>query len=196
MLIKDDLEIATQYFLGNTAAVDALGPTFKRWFLAYASDNNSSSIREAITLHYLGYTQNSAKHGADGVNPMTNQEVEVKPKYIAEGKTLSSSVGNFNDMSLELLEKKKDYSIIGSLFSPNRLIYVVEFPMSSIYGVLEKQILEKMAGKPGKRVVCPFSYNHYDNNLLKVHYYDEETAKATKILSKPHQEMLNKHYAK
>lgn len=181
-----------QYFLGDTTALDTKDDMYRNMFLAYASDNNSSSIREAVTLHYLGYTQNTAKHGADGVNPTNGQEVEVKPKYVAEGKTLSSAVGNFNDMTIELLEKKKEYSVIGSLFSDKRLIYIVEFPISLIYNKMEQHIIKMKNGKAGKRVVCSFNYSNYDSDLLKVHYFDEKTATETKILSKPHREMLTK----
>lgn len=192
-LTRENLYIATEYFKGNTAPFDAKDNDYKNLFLTFATDNNSSSVREAVTMNFLGYTQHAAKHGADGVNPVTGQEVEVKPKYIAEGKTLSSVVGNFNDMTMQLLEKKKDYSVVCSCFSSSRLIYVVEFPISVIYEKLKLPIVNAVAGR---RVVSHFSYKDYDHDLLKVHYYDDETATSTKILSAPHRAMLTRHYAK
>jgi len=191
-LNERNLNLFTDFFTGNTAEVDNKDDDYKNLFLTYASDNNSSTVREAVTLHYLGYTSRKEKHGADGIAPNTGQEVEVKPKYVTKGKKLSSAVGNFNDMTLELLEKKKNYSVIGSLFSDTRLIYVVEFPISLIYEKMKQHIIKKIEGKAGKRVVCSFSYKQYDSDLLTVHYFDEKTSKEIKILSKPHTKMLTK----
>ena len=55
-------------------------------------------------------------------------------------------------------------------------------------------ILKKMQGPGNSRTVCSFNYNDYDNDLLHVHYYDDEAARTTKVLSKPHRSMLNKRY--
>lgn len=185
-LSNKNLEIITQYFLGNTALFDAMDDDWKNLMLSYATDNNSSTIREAVTLHYLKYQSYSEKHGADGFDPVTNRQKEVKPKYVEFGKKMSST-GNFNDMTLPLLESKKDLDIVCSLFAGSRLVYIVEFPISVIYEHLKKPIVN---AKLGKRVVCPFNYKHYDSDELVVHYLSEDTINEQNCISKNHKIML------
>lgn len=189
-LSKENLELFTQFFLGNTKNVDKMPPMFKNLFLAYASDNNSSTIREAVTLHYLGYEQYTAKHGADGIDNKTGRLKEVKPRYLVEGTKLSNS-GNFNDMTLELLEKKKDFDIICSLFCGTKLVYIVEFPMDAIYERLKEPIVN---AKVGKRVVCHFGYKDYSNSNLIVHYLNEDLLPM--CVSKGHQALLESKHDK
>jgi hypothetical protein len=185
-LSVENLNLATQFFLGNTEMLDKKDEDFKNWFITYASDNNSSTVREAVTLHYLGYESYEAKHGADGFDPNTGRQKEVKPKFVTEGNKVSSS-GNFNDMTMELLEKKKDLDVICSLFSGNRLIYIVEFPISVINEKLKQPIIN---AKIGRRVVCPFNYMNYDSDELIVHYLDVDTMKSHNCLPKNHMMML------
>lgn len=179
-----NLDMFTDFFLGNTAELDKKDDDFKNLFLAFASDNNSSTIRESVTLHYLGYEQFTAKHGADGIDNKTGRLKEVKPRYLSEGTKLSKS-GNFNDMTMELLEKKKDYDIICSLFYETKLVYIVEFPMSAIYDKLKEPITN---AKVGKRVVCHFGYKDYSDADVKVHYLNEDLLST--CLSKGHQALL------
>jgi hypothetical protein len=183
---EKNLNIITQYFLGNTEPFDSMDDDWKNLMLAYATDNNSSTVREAVTLHYLKYTSYTEKHGADGFDPTTNRQKEVKPKYVELGKKISSS-GNFNDMTMDLLEQKKDYDIVCSLFAGYRLAYIVEFPISVIYEHLKKPIIK---AKIVKRVVCPFNYLNYDSDQLIVHYLNKDIIKEQDCLSKKHMIML------
>ena len=86
----EDLEFATQYFLGKTKAFDAESNICKSFFLNHASDNNSSTIRELVTLHYLGYQSFTEKHGPDGIDTKTGRLKEVKPRYLKEGQKLNT----------------------------------------------------------------------------------------------------------
>ena len=183
-LSKHNLELFTNFFLGNTEELDKKDDDFKNLFLTFASDNNSSTIRELVTLYYLGYDSFSQKHGADGIDKSTGRLKEVKPRYLSTGSKLSGS-GNFNDMTLELLEKKKDFDIICSLFYETKLVYIIEFPLSEIYEKLKEPIVN---AKLGKRVVCHFGYNDYKNADLKIHYLNEELISV--CLSKGHIELL------
>jgi hypothetical protein len=184
-LSNKNLEIATQYFLGNTKALDVKDDDFKNLFLTFATDNNSSTIREQVTLHYLGYQPYQEKHGADGIDTKTGRQKEVKPRFLHAGKLGNS--GNFNDMTLELLEKKKDYDIVNSLFYQSHLVYIVEFPMSVIFEKLKKPITN---AKLGKRVVCHFNYLDYNSDELQIHYYNKKVVDAMKCISNPHKIML------
>jgi hypothetical protein len=136
----------------------------------------------------LGYQPYQEKHGADGVDTKTGRQKEVKPKFLHAGKLGNS--GNFNDMTLELLEKKKDYDIVNSLFYQSHLVYIVEFSMSVIIEKLKKPITN---AKLGKRVVCHFNYKDYNSDELRIHYYNKNVAYATNCLSKPHLIMLDSH---
>ena len=186
---ENNLNIATQLFLGNPNPLLKKDQDFQNLFLSYISDSNSSTIRELVTLHILGYQPYHEKHGADGIDNTTGKLKEVKPKFLYEGKL--SNTGNFNDMTFDLLEKKKDFDIVCSLFSRDRLIYIVEFPLQLIYDVLKKPIINAVAGR---RVVCHFNYKNYDDDLLKVYYLDVEVCKQRKCLSNPHLQMLEKRY--
>lgn len=184
-LSNNNLEIATQYFLGNTKALDAKDDDYKNLFLTFATDNNSSTVREQVTLHYLGYQPYQEKHGADGIDVKTSRQKEVKPKFLHNG-TLGNS-GNFNDLTLELLEKKKDYDMVCSLFYQSHLVYIVEFPIAVIFEKLKKPINK---AKLGRRVVCHFNYIDYNTDELHVHYYNKKVVDEVKCLSKKHKIML------
>lgn len=190
-LSQKNLDIITQYFLGNTTLLDAMDDDYKNLMLSYATDNNSSTIRELTTLNFLGYKPYTQKHGADGYDPVTNKQIEVKPRYLEQGKISSS--GNFNDMTMELLESKKDFNIVCSLFSRNKLIYIVEFPISVIWEQLKKPIVN---AKAGKRVVCHFGYNHYSDDQLIVHYYNPVAVEEQSCLSKDHKKLLESKWQK
>jgi hypothetical protein len=188
----ESLEFATQYFLGNTKAFDAESNICKNMFLNNMSDNNSSTIRELVTLHYLGYQSFSEKHGADGIDTNTGRLKEVKPRYLKEGQKMNTHSGNFNDMTFKLLEKKKDYDMVCSLFYHSHLIYIVEFPISVIFEHLKEQLCNQIE-KGTNRKVLHFGYSNYDSDELIVHYYNKNVAYATNCLSKPHQIMLESH---
>lgn len=183
-LSENNIKIAMDYSIRGRVALNDKDEDFINLFLSYFSDKNSSSLREAVTLMYCKYIRNHDKHGADGYDPLTERIKEVKPSYLAEGKKLGSS-GNFNDMTMDLLEKKKDYDIIDSVFHCGRLAYIVEFPLIDIYDVLSKPILN---AKIGKRVVCHFKYSDYANSNLKIHYYDPSITRM--CLQKKHDKFL------
>lgn len=187
-LNESNIKLAAHVAIGDLSQLHKKDTDFQNLFMSYAQDKNSSTLRERVSMHLLDYVSYTAKHGADGYDPETNRLKEVKPIQ-SNGIKPINYTGNFNDLTMELLEKKKDYDIICSLFCNFRLIYLVEFPMSVIYEHLKRPIL---AAKVGKRVVCQFNYEKYDNDLLTVHYFDIATSKKYKCLSTPHMSMLEK----
>jgi hypothetical protein len=181
-LSESNLMIATEFFVGDTTNFDKKDDDYKNLFLAYASDKNSSSIREAVTLNFLGYERYKSKHGADGIDKTTGREKEVKPRYFSTGGKGKAKIGgNFNDMTMELLDKKKEFDIICSVFVDDRLILVVEFPISVIFEKLKKPIID---AKLGKRVVCPFSNTSFqDSSEMVIHHYDVDFINKNKSLA-------------
>lgn len=191
-LSQKNLKIATDYFLGNTTEFDKKDKDYKNLFLSYASDCNSSSVREAVTLNFLGYEQYTSKHGADGFDPKTGRQKEVKPRYFREGQKASIG-GNFNDMTLELLEKKQDLDIICSIFVGTRLVLVLEFPIDLINDQMKKTILN---AKLGKRVVCKFSNTSFqDSTDMIIHHYDSKFINKNQCFSKKTSELFETKYA-
>jgi hypothetical protein len=187
-LNESNIKLAAHVAVGDLSQLHKKDPDFQNLFMSYAQDKNSSTLRERVSLSILGYESFTAKHGADGYDQVTNRLKEVKPIQ-SNGIKPIGNTGGFNDLTIELLEKKKDYDIVCSLFCNFRLIYLVEFPMSVIYEHLKSPIL---VAKAGKRVVCKFSHTNYDNDLLKVHYFDSVNSKKYKCLSAPHMSMLEK----
>lgn len=194
MIFNDfNINLALQVVTGDTKLFNEQDENYKNLLIASLHDNNSSTLRELIIMRYLGYESYSEKLGADGIDNSTGTLIEVKPKYIQRNKKLGGS-GNFNDLTMPLLGKKKDYSIVCGAIYDTKLVYIVEFPMSVIYDHLKKPI-EK--AKAGRRVVAHFGYKQYDNDLLKIHYLNENNDVdgvpiINKCLSKKHADMLKK----
>jgi len=191
---ENNLKLATGYALGNDTLFSSKDADFQNLFISYVTDNNSSTIRELVTMYYLKYKSYSNKHGADGIDEARNIEIEVKPKNFNQfdKKGIPAKYGgggNFNDMTIDLLASKLNYNIVCSGFRQGRFVYVVEFPMMLIKSQLEKRILTV---KLGKRVVCDFNHTHYNSDLLKVHYLNGDLAKD--CLTKPHLDMLINKY--
>ena len=139
-LSENNLKLVTDLFLGKTDSFDDKDEDYKNLLMTYATDTNSSTLRELATMYYLGYDSFADKHGADGIDNKTGRLKEVKPVSMKDGKKRGNS-GNFNDMTLELLEKKMNYDVICSLFNESRLVYIVEFPFSVIYEKIKKPII-------------------------------------------------------
>lgn len=189
MILNDfNINLVVQVLKGDTELFDKQEENYKNLVMSALHDNNSSTLRELAIMRYLGYESYSAKLGADGIDNATGTLIEVKPKYIQRNKKLGSS-GNFNDLTMALLGKKKDYSIVCGAIYDIKLVYIVEFPMSVIYDHLKKPV---ETAKAGRRVVAHFGYKQYDNDLLKIHYLNEGIV--YECLSKPHASMLTKRY--
>lgn len=188
LLNEANISLAANVAVGNYEQLYKKDVDFQNLFMCYAQDKNSSSLRERVTLHLLNYHPYGNKHGADGIDVSSLRKKEVKPIQANGVKPVNNS-GNFNDLTLDLLESKVDYDVVCSLFCNSRLIYLVEFPLLVIYDKLKMPIIN---AKAGKRVVCHFNYLTYDCDLLKVYYFDAELSKKYNCLYKPHYQMLEK----
>ena len=176
--------------MGDDTIFNEKDEDYKNLLLSYATDNNSSTLRELATMKYLGYKSFTHKLGADGIDEKTGKLKEVKPPAIRQDNKKIATSGNFNDMTMELLEKKKDMDVICSLFKYNRFVYIVEFPLMDIYKKLEKPILN---AKLGKRIVCGFNYKDYmDSENLIIHYLNKDLIYES--VSKPHAKLLVERY--
>jgi hypothetical protein len=187
-LSDKNVELAYNIVIGKTEEFNKRDDDYKNLMLSYLNDVNSSSLREAITCYVCGYTWNTEKHGEDGINPITNQRIECKPKLHLTKHCNGGGV--FNDMTIQRIEQhlKDDIQIVCSIFSHNRLIYVVEFPFADIAEHIKYRINER---KKDSRSSPSFSYTSYMGlSNLKIHYVDLESINNFKCLSKNHYRML------
>jgi hypothetical protein len=157
-------------------------------YLSFMSDSNSY-MREAVTALAAGYQWNSEKLGDDALNTETNEPVEIKPKsHYSNYKTPSNGGGSFNDYTHERINKHKEKQlvVVCSLFSDNRLMYVLEFPFSVIYERLKEQVIKKIDIQGNKYCrTASFSWKDYIySNNIKIHYIDFPSIKQHKCISK------------
>jgi hypothetical protein len=165
---------------------------YQNLMLSYLNDDNSSSLREAITCYVCGYVWNTKKHGVDAIDYKTKKPIECKPKIHkkTEKSKYCTGGGCFNDMTLKRVEKYLELNVqmLCSIFSNNRLIYVVEFPFSEISQIIKDKMVNR---KEESRSSPSFSYTNYmhlDN--LKVHYFDLKSINKYECLSKQHLKLL------
>lgn len=190
LLSNENIDLAIQYALGDNSAFDNLVEGYRNLFLTYLSDSNSSTLRETMVLQFLKYKCHDTKHGMDGYCTITGRQKEVKPCFVVEGQKVSSS-GKFNDVTTELLNKKDGCDVVCSAFYEGRFLYIVEFPFELIKAVLQTKVDNAVIGR---RVQADFGWKHYDNDQLKVWYFNESLAKDTNSLSKPHFNMLKERF--
>jgi hypothetical protein len=183
-----NVKFAYNIVIGKTEEFDKKDEDYKNLMLSYLNDDNSSSLREAITCYVCGYAWNTRKHGEDAINPITNQLIECKPKLHKD--KYCDGGGMFNDMTIQRVEKylKNDMQIVCSIFSHNRLIYVIEFAFADIAEHIKNRIKNR---KENSRSSPSFSYTHYMNlSNLKIHYVDLKSINNFRCLSKKHYRML------
>jgi hypothetical protein len=183
-LSKKTIEIGFDYCCNKS--VDLGNDFSKNLFLSILSDPNSSMMREAITVYASGYEWNSEKLGVDAINNKTKQPIEIKPKLHHKGQC--NGGGNFSDYTYDRLYKdyKKNLAIVCSLFSNDKLMYVLEFPFSVLYETLKKQLDQKITVE-GNRYCrsASFSWKNYmDSEDIKIHYIDLSLIKKYKCISK------------
>lgn len=137
-------------------------------------DRNSSSLKEYITASVANYSILPGKLGRDCVDTKDNS-IEIKPQTFY-GKPCSGNV-HFSDYTLNRLEKDSNDNllIVNSLFCYDKLVYVVEFPISILYNKL-KEKLNKICVIEKNRYCrsCGWSYTDWiDYENLKIHFLDK-----------------------
>lgn len=155
---------------------------------AYINDNNSSSLREFITVSIAGYNHNPNKLGYNGYKQSTSigakpVACEAKPKNIkTQGYELKKSKakldggGGFNDYTIDRLRKdvKENPNILSSGFVDGQLLYILEFPFRAIAGRLGVRLPKKRIKGTYLRT-AGFNFSHYKRaKNLKVIYVDKQ----------------------
>lgn len=190
VLSEENINLAIQYGLGNDEEFDKLSDGYKNIFLSILGDINSSMLRERAILQFLKYKNYDSKNGMDGYCPVTNKQKEVKPCFITEGKKITYS-GKFNDMTTNLLNKKDGCDIICAGFYEGRFLYIVEFPYELIKPILQQKVDNAVIGR---RVQADFGWKSYDDDSLKIWYFNEKLIKETNSLTEPHFNMLKRRF--
>jgi hypothetical protein len=153
--------------------------------LAYLSDKNSSTLREAITANICGYEWITTKLGFDAVDTATGEFKEIKPKLWSKGR--ADGGGNFSDLTPKRIAafKEQPSGMISSFFVNNKLAYVIEYKLSDIMQRLEEQVHLKCVVQQNQYArSCTFNFKHYmDSPHLKIHYIDMQLIDETQCLA-------------
>jgi hypothetical protein len=101
-----------------------------------ANDDNSSKFREEITLDICNYESSPGKLGEDGIDPVTNRKIEVKPQNGHNRNNKSKKLnggGQFTDFTHSRIQKYIDNNIlmVVSGFYNGKIKFIVQFDFTS-----------------------------------------------------------------
>lgn len=148
----------------------------------YMNDQNSSTLREFLTVKLAGYEHETDKLGYNGYKTIAygkSIKCEAKPKNIkSEGGKKLNGGGNFTDYTFERLERdiRENINMLISGFVDGKLIYVIEFPFrcETFVKKLREQLKKRFpSGDITGQYLrsASFSYKDYINcNNLKIIY--------------------------
>lgn len=185
----EQIELASAYALGDSTALNKLRKSHKWGIIDSLVDKSSSTLREHVTCRLVSRDlvgNYDDKHGDDAKNVKTGQRVEVKPISIKQGSKVRRGA-NFCDCTIKKLDDMKNHSVIHAVYDhKGQVVFVVEFPMVVIDGLLRKQVRDAKE-KHKKRCVAYFSWTNYDDDRLIVHLLIPD---AQRHMSKKHYRML------
>jgi hypothetical protein len=136
----------------------------------FANDSNSAKYREDITKLMVGLRPSEGKLGYDD----DFEPIEVKPvNYTGKGKL--DGKGNFSDFTWKRHHKylKDGVRMLVSGFNRGKLLYIVEFPYTSIQERVEYVLNKKLPNGDIKGTyvrTLAFHWNHWSQNMYKVVY--------------------------
>jgi hypothetical protein len=203
MLADDIVDCTVNYLIGDRSTFNKESSLFQNLFVAYLTDKNSSTLREAATLKICNVFKIDKKHGADGKNPVTGNYVEVKPEYahLNNGKqTKLCGGGTFNDIHFEKVKGCKGWELVVSGFAEDKLIFVFRFPFDFLAPTLNSFIERKIESnkKKGKdqtqgRFSTKFGFSKYYNCPdLEIIYFNREHGH--KFMSKKYFKYFSEKY--
>lgn len=132
----------------------------------YATDVNSSTLRELFTLFKAGCKPTPGKLGYNGEDS-DGRRYDVKPINIRSGSgNKLNGGGNFSDFTYERLERylKDGVIMLVSGFVDGRLLYILKFPFSYLEGEIRRQLdrFFQIPRRPGQYLrSASFSFKHY-----------------------------------
>jgi len=195
---KEQQEFAENYYFGDKSIFNASPKIAQDWFTLYATDKNSSTVREHATLYHLGYIKNPDKHGYDGWHTIREKYVEVKPEYAhldKDGKQNKlKGGGHFNDLTFDKIESIVEWDIVCSGFAEDKALFIARFPAKFICEFLTIKLTNKMYN-PKTRKSVGFGWNKYkDCEDLEILWFDSENS--AKFMSKRMYNFFYKLYTK
>ena len=125
-----------------------------------ATDNNSSTYREAITKRIIGLQPSKSKLGYDD----DFEPIEVKPSNYT-GRVKLSGSGNFSDLTWKRHTKyiKDNVRMLISGFCNGKLLFIIEFTYSAIADRLQIQLKQKLPnGDQTSQYVRTATFSHTD----------------------------------
>jgi hypothetical protein len=194
---NEQLEFTENYYFGDKSIFNSSSKIAQDWFTLYATDKNSSTVREHAALNYLGYIKNPDKHGHDGWHPIRKKYVEVKPQYAHLDKNDKQvklgGGGSFNDITHEKIKSIPKWDIVCSGFAEDKAIFIARFPAKYICEFLTTRL--NRITNPKTRKSVRFGWNQYkDCKNLEILWFDNESA--DKFMSKGMYKLFHKLYNK
>jgi hypothetical protein len=183
------LQLFKDYATGKINSLEGFNVCAQEFYDYTMSDVNSSKLREELTIRIGDYEQIPGKLGYDGLDIETGKYKEAKPKLYTRDKAHSGN-GNFSDLTMRKLDKLilDNVDVVVSYFAHNKLVYIMEFPVATIYSRLYLQVYDKCV--VNKQKMCRsanFNYADYiDSNDLVIKYIDWDFIdKYPKIINRP-----------
>lgn len=136
----------------------------------FANDSNSAKFREDVTKLMVGLRPSEGKLGYDD----DFEPIEVKPVNYTGNEKLHGR-GNFSDFTWKRHTKYMTDRVrmLVSGFNRGKLLYIVEFPYSSLKGRIEHILQQKLPNGDVKGTYvrnASFGWNHWTTNPYKVVY--------------------------
>jgi hypothetical protein len=149
-----------------------------------ANDSNSSKFREDVTKWMVGLETSESKKGYDD----DFAAIEVKPQNFT-GRAKLCGKGQFNDFTWKRDKKynKDGVVMLISGFSYGKLVFIIEFPYSSIRKTIKEKLKKHLPnGDEVNRYVrtCGFTYTTWKDEEYKIRYVTPDLEKYKECIVK------------
>lgn len=179
-------DIIVRYATGDPATLreqidglskDTLASIFVDLLTLYINDENSSSLRELITVRLAGYALSEGKLGYNGYRLAAPEGApsfcEAKPVNVrrrdGQPNRKLNGGGNFSDYTPERLEQdlEENPHMLVSGFVDGKLIYILEFPFKCLETGLRRALEKQFPGgnRPANRYLrsAHFTFRDYQD---------------------------------
>lgn len=190
-MTKELIELITNFLFGDKSLYYSADPRLQELLQIYVQDKNSSTVREFITLNYIGIEKIDKKQGPDGFDVKRNKYVEVKPSYAHINKKTNrqsrlGAGGNFNDVTEQKLLDILGWDMVCSGFANNKCIYIIRFPVKHIVPHLQQELRKNISKNYVRPGTVSFGFKHFkDCGEWEILYLDPD-----------HKQYLNRNFYK
>jgi len=135
----------------------------------------SGDWHEIVIGKSFGISEIEKKHDADLIDDNTNLKYEVKSETISGNKKISGKgeIGGLSDSILERYYQDEEVIITGIDSEKDEYVYILSIKSAQLAKWVEENRDEKI--RTGKKKIehSVFSYNHYKDMDITLHYKNE-----------------------